>query len=64
MGFETLKNIIDFNREQARLHPADEDLENDICPYDAWGLDINSKGERSCPICGRIWLGNRQISGI
>ena len=55
MGFETLKNIIDFNREQARLHPQDEDLENDICPYDAWPLDVNEKGEKSCPICGRVW---------
>ena len=55
MGYETLKDIIDFNKEQARLHPQDEELENDNCPYDAWPLDINSKGEKSCPICGRIY---------
>ena len=59
MGFETLKNIIEFNREQARLHPQDEDLENDICPYDAWNLNTNERGEKSCPICGRIWMGTR-----
>ena len=62
MGFETLKNIINFNREQARLHPQDEDLENDICPYDAWNLDENEKGYKSCPICGRIFMGNRLVS--
>ena len=55
MSFETLKNIIDFNKEQAELHPIDEDLENNMCPYDYWELDINSEGYRSCPICGRIW---------
>jgi len=55
MSFEQLKNIIDFNKEQTKLHPIDEDLENNLCPYDAWELDINSKNQKSCPICGRIW---------
>ena len=55
MSFEQLKNIIDFNKEQANLHPKDEDLENNLCPYDYWPLDENSKGEKSCPICRRIW---------
>ncbi len=55
MGFETLKNIINYNKEQAALHQQDEDLENNLCPEDAWELDVNSKGERSCPICGRIY---------
>jgi len=55
MSFGTLQNIIDFNKEQAILHPIDEELENNLCPYDYWNLDINSEGERSCPICGRIW---------
>ena len=57
MGFETLKNIIDWNKEN--IHPIDEDLENNMCPFCAWNLDINSKGEKSCPICGRIWHGNQ-----
>ena len=57
MSFEQLKNIIDWNREQAELHPIDEDLENNLCPHDAWPLNENERGERSCPICGRIWHG-------
>jgi len=55
MGFETLKNIIDFNKEQTELHPIDEDLENNLCPYDDWPLNENSEGYKSCLICGRIW---------
>jgi len=57
MGFEQLKNIIDWNKENEAIHPKDEDLENNMCPYDYWPLNENSKGERSCPICGRIWKG-------
>jgi len=55
MSFEQLKNIIDFNKEQAKFHPVDEDLENNMCPYDYWQLDENPEGYKSCPICGRIW---------
>lgn len=55
MSFEQLKNIIDFNKEQEELHPIDEDLENNLCPYDAWVLEENSKGLKSCSICGRVW---------
>ena len=58
MGFETLKNIIDFNKEQAAAHPQDEDLENNLCPYDAWPLDIDSQGNKSCPICMSLWAGS------
>jgi hypothetical protein len=57
MGYESLKNIIDWNKEQANLHQVDQELENNTCPFDTWELDINSKGERSCPICGRIFNG-------
>ena len=57
MGFETLHNIASFNREQARLHPEDEDLKNSLCPFDAWPLNENEKGYKSCPICGRVWHG-------
>jgi len=53
MGFEQLKNIIDWNKENE--HPRDEDLENNLCPYDAWPLSENSKGEKDCPICGRVY---------
>jgi len=53
MSFEQLKNIIDWNKENH--HSIDEDLENNMCPYDAWPLNVNSKGQKSCPICGRVW---------
>lgn len=57
MGFETLKNILDFNKEQAALYTQDEDLENNICPHDAWPLNIDSQNNKSCPICGQVWRG-------
>ena len=60
MSLETLKNIIDFNRKQANLHQADEELEDNMCPYDAWPLKENKGGYKSCEICGRLWLGNRE----
>ena len=25
------------------------------CPYCAWDLRVNKKGQKACPICGRIW---------
>jgi len=57
MSFEQLKNILDWNKENEVNHPIDEDLENNMCPYDAWPLNENSEGKRSCPICGMIWHG-------
>lgn len=54
MGFETLQNIINSNREQAILDEQ-EALSPTECPYDVWPLKENEKGEKSCPICGRIW---------
>jgi len=54
MGFETLKNIIDFNKQQEELG-RQEEMNPTECPWDAWPLDINSKGAKSCPICGRVW---------
>jgi len=53
MSFGQLQNIIDWNKENE--HPIDEDLENNMCPYDAWPLNQNPEGYLSCPICGRIW---------
>ncbi len=54
MGYETLKNIIEFNKEQIKID--DEIAQNPTeCPDCVWELDTNSKGEKSCPICGRIW---------
>ena len=56
MGYEQLQNIINENRLLAELHPIDQDLENNICPDCAWELSINKEGEKSCPICGRIYV--------
>ena len=50
---EQLKNWMDWNREQKTIKQ--EALENDECPYCYWTLKINSKGEKSCEICGRIY---------
>lgn len=54
MGFESLQNIINANKAQAVI---DEELAQNPteCPDDAWPLDIDSLGNKSCPICGRIW---------
>jgi len=54
MGFETLKNIIEYNKLQEELGKQ-EAIEPTECSEDAWPLNVNSKNERSCPICGRVW---------
>jgi len=54
MSYETLKNIIDYNKEQAELG-REEAMNPTECPDCAWPLVENSKGEKSCPFCGRIW---------
>lgn len=53
MGLEILKNIIEFNKSQPSIE--DEALANNECPDDGFALKINSKGERSCEFCGRIY---------
>ena len=55
MSFETLKNILKENREQKTVE--EDALENNECPYDGFALKTNSKGERSCEFCGRIYKG-------
>jgi len=52
MGYETLKNMIAYNREQEELASQEELTE---CPYDIWPLDENESGQKSCSICGRIY---------
>ena len=54
MGFETLKNILDFNKEQEELDKQ-EAMYPTECPDCAWPLLENSKGQKTCPICERIW---------
>jgi uncharacterized Zn finger protein (UPF0148 family) len=54
MSYETLKNMIDYNKEQEEL--GREEAMNPIeCPLCGGALDENSDGEKSCPMCGRIW---------
>lgn len=48
MGFETLKNIIEAN-QVTKDEPQTE------CPDCAWPLNVNSTGEKSCPICEKVW---------
>ena len=48
-----LRDILEFNRAQEDADS--EDVANLICPHCAWNLDINSRGQKSCPICGQIW---------
>ena len=54
-GNAPLQTTINWNKENEANHPIDEDLENNLCPYDDWPLNENSEGYKSCPICGRIW---------
>ena len=54
MGIEILKNIIKQNKEQAILDEQ-EAMNPTECPDCAWTLRENSKGQKSCEICGRIW---------
>ena len=53
MSLENLKQIIEFNKSQKTVDQ--EELDNGLCPDCDWPLDVNKKGEKSCPICGRIW---------
>ena len=53
MGTETLKNIIEFNKAQPSVE--EEALANNECPYDGFSLKTNSKGERACEFCGRLY---------
>jgi len=50
---ESLKNILAFNRAQPTVE--EEALENNECPHDGFALKTNSKGERACEFCGRIY---------
>jgi len=54
MSFELLKNIQQFNREEEER--GREEAQNPTeCPDDAWPLKINSRGQKSCPFCERIF---------
>jgi hypothetical protein len=53
MGFETLKNILDFNKAQPSIN--EQCLANNECPDCAWPLKVNSAGEKACPICEKVF---------
>jgi len=55
MSFEQLINMWDYNIEQ-EIIGLEEAMNPTECPYDLWPLRENSKGERACPICERVWL--------
>ena len=56
MGFEILKQI----KEENQLYAEEEEEEQrnpTECPDCAWPFDINTNGDKSCSICGRVWHG-------
>ena len=55
MGFETLKNIMQANANQAAFDAAIAQNPTE-CPDCAWPLKVNSAGQKACPICERVWL--------
>ena len=53
VGFEGLKEMLDFNRSQKTIE--EEDLDNKQCPYCLVPLKENEQGKLACPICLRFW---------
>jgi uncharacterized Zn finger protein (UPF0148 family) len=53
MSLNNLKTIIEFNRAQPTIEA--ECLANNECPDCAWTLKVNSVGEKSCPICEKVY---------
>lgn len=54
MGFETIKNIMDENKAEEE-RGKQEAMSPTECPNCAWPLEENSKGQKICPVCERIW---------
>jgi len=54
MSFETLRQCLIYNAQQEEKGKV-ENYDPTECPYDCWPLNINSQGQKSCPICERIW---------
>jgi hypothetical protein len=52
---ETIKQCIEFNREQEELGKLENDHPTLLCPYCAWPLKTNSQGQVACPICEKVW---------
>lgn len=54
MGWEQLRAIYDENRSQARREAAEPPV---ACPLDGAILNINPRGDRSCPLGNYTWTG-------
>ena len=54
-GFDTLKQMFIQNKEWIEEDKLEEDNPTSECPYDAWTLEINERGWKSCPFCKRVW---------
>lgn len=55
MGYNTIKECIEFNKEQEEKGKQEMEKPEGNCPYCEWPLSVNSQGQKSCPICERIW---------
>ena len=53
MRFSGVLATLKSNRAQKTIE--EEELERNMCPYCLWPLKINDRGEKSCPICNRVW---------
>uniref|UniRef100_A0A6M3ISU6 Uncharacterized protein n=1 Tax=viral metagenome TaxID=1070528 RepID=A0A6M3ISU6_9ZZZZ len=56
MGYETLANMIEYNKEMEELG-REESTNPTECPICGGALDENSRGDKSCPIDAIIWSG-------
>ncbi len=55
MGFDTIKQCLDYNKGQEELGKLEKDDPQAECPNCAWPLLISTDGRKACPICGQIW---------
>lgn len=53
MDFKGVLETLKRNREQPTIE--DEEVAQNQCPFDAWPLKVNDKGQKRCPVCGRTW---------
>jgi rubrerythrin len=53
MGFESLKNILEFNKKQPSIEA--ECLDKNECPECGWPLKVNAAGKKACPICEKVY---------
>jgi len=56
MGYETLANMIKYNKEMEELG-REEAMNPTECPICGGALDENAVGNKSCPMCKIIFNG-------